>query len=46
MHGARHEKLCIKITTADGQELGWVDEIRYLLYRRKLIHVYCASYEI
>ena len=31
--GARHEKLCFlctTITTADGQELEWVDEIRYL----------------
>ena len=28
--GARHEKLCTKITTADGQELDRVDEIRYL----------------
>jgi len=28
--GARHEKLCSKITTMDGRELECVDEIRYL----------------
>jgi len=28
--GARHDKLCAKITTADGRELVLADEIRYL----------------
>jgi len=28
--GARHDKTCAKITTVDGRELVWVDEIRYL----------------
>jgi len=28
--GARHDKPCAKITTVDGRELVWADEIRYL----------------
>jgi len=28
--GVRHDKLCSKITTRDGRELVWADEIRYL----------------
>ena len=28
--GARHEKVCSRISTLNGRELDWVDEIRYL----------------
>ena len=28
--GARHEKVCSRISTLNGRELNWVDEIRYL----------------
>jgi len=28
--GARHDKLCSRITTMDDRELVWADEIRYL----------------
>jgi len=28
--GARHEKVCSKISTLNGRELDWLDEIRYL----------------
>ena len=28
--GSRHDKMCAKITMCDGNELPWVDEIRYL----------------
>ena len=28
--GARHDKPCSRITTMDGRELVWADEIRYL----------------
>ena len=28
--GARHDKPCSRITTTDGRQLVWADEIRYL----------------
>ena len=28
--GARHEKVCSRISTLNGRELDWVDEIRYV----------------